>query len=182
MAFGASEYGFHERMLFSDGHAPDVEKMLDSLKGLVPGCVGITKATKSEDRSGVDYWCEMSNGDRLGVDVKVRARDPIQAFGKDDLAIETYSVIESDIPGWSRDERKRTHYILWYFKDSGRFCLVPFVLLCKATQLKWREWKRLYKVDKQHTPSFISWHSECVFVPRRVVWRAIYEVAHGQAD
>ena len=124
----------------------------------------------------------MVGGKMLGVDAKVREIDWAATHPEeDDLALETWSVIEKQKVGWTRDESKRCDYILWLWTDSKRFCLVPFPMLCAAFKVRWREWKKIYKVRQQKTPWHGGeYHSECVFVDRNEVWREIYRQCNGQ--
>ena len=41
---------------------------------LVPGCCGVTRATHSEDRRGIDYWVSTARR-RVGLDLKLRRDD-----------------------------------------------------------------------------------------------------------
>lgn len=152
----------------------------DVLLGNIPGAVKVVRANVDDDKSGVDWWVEvLSFGERkrVGVDAKVR-NDDWASRGCDDLALETWSVV-NESPGWTRDPRKRTDYVLWLWKDTGRWCLVPFAMLCAVFCDRWVDWRRRYQTNRQRTrpgPKFQrGWESECVFVPRKVVWRAIYE-------
>lgn len=166
-------YEFHDRLIMSQGVAQSasISKILLSE---IPGALSVTKATDSQDRSGTDWWVGLSNKQLISIDCKVREKD-CQQFGNDDLALETWSVIEKNIPGWTRDLKKRTDYVLWLWTDTCRWCLVPFRLLCAVFDMHWEKWKEKYKNAKQCTPtSNGSYHSECVFVPRVIVWRAIY--------
>lgn len=174
------EYEFAERMKMSSGRAKNasVESVLLSI---VPGATTVHRAGETNDRAGTDWWVEVA-GRHLSVDAKVRSKD----FGKDDLALETYSVKgyklrngrRTSSPmqiGWTRDERKRSDYVLWIW--PGRYCLLPFLFLCKAFQENWQEWCQAYQTVEQFTPAAngdrLGWFSECVFVPRAVVWEAI---------
>lgn len=170
----ATNYDFRERMAMSEGvnETADISTIL--LQN-IPGALHVTKATKNEDKSGVDWWVSMSSGARLGVDAKVREQDYKAISGKDDLALETWSVVESEVVGWTRNPAKRTDYVLWLWKDTGRYCLIPFAPLCAVFSDNWQTWAQSYQTNRQYT----SWkgsgyHSECVFVPRREVWKAIY--------
>jgi hypothetical protein len=175
------EYGFDERLVMSNGHAASVD-VNDVLLQCIPGAVSSYKAARCNDRLGVDWWVEMCGGRHLAVDAKVREVDWAASHpNEDDLAIETFSVWEKRKIGWSRDQSKRCDYVLWLWKDTGRYCLVPFPLLCKVCQENWRTWKEQYKTSKQRTPMADGshYHSECVFVPRREVWGKIYETFGG---
>lgn len=178
-------YEFGERMVMSQGviDGADVDGiLLDN----IPGAKAVEKATVEQDRSGTDYWVLHARGDPLSIDVKARNTD-FALRGQDDLALEIWSVVDavdaSGRPldrhgkvGWTRDVTKRTDYVLWLWRDTGRFCLVPFMMLCRVFLDKWREWSGHYKSPRQFTPTAGGggWYSQCVFVPRREVWAAIY--------
>jgi hypothetical protein len=88
---------------------------------------------------------------------------------------------KSASPGWTRDDRKCTDYILWLWKDTGRWCLLPFPMLCGAFIDHWKKWSAMYKRRQQTTKAEgqQSWQSECIFVPREVVWSAILKKYAG---
>jgi hypothetical protein len=52
-------------------------------------------------------------------------------------------------------------------------------MLCAVFQDKWQEWSHAYQTHRQYTPQFGGYHSECVFVPREVVWNEIYRRCNG---
>lgn len=165
-------YAFTDTLRMSRGYA--AEASIESvLLGQIPGALEIVRSTAAEDRSGTDYWVKRECGRDLSVDAKVRAQD-WASKGKDDLALETWSVVERRIVGWTLNPAKQTDYILWLWKDTGRWCLVPFPMLCAAANKHVSAWSREYQVARQYTDDR-QYHSECVFVPRRVVWRAIYD-------
>lgn len=167
-------YSFIDQMTVSQTSTihGDVKAILLSV---VPGAIDVIRAPSNDDRNGIDYWVSLSNGLRLAVDAKVR-REDFACRGYDDLGLETFSVVEVGKLGWTLDELKRTEYVLWLWQDTGRWCCVPFMMLCSVFRQHQDEWCQLYKVATQHTPGRQQgYHSECVFVPRLVVWRAIYE-------
>jgi hypothetical protein len=166
---------FKQQLAMSHGVSAS-NSIADILLANLPGAIRIEKATLAEDRSGVDWWANMLNGDRVGIDCKVRSED-YSVKGKDDLALESWSVVERKIVGWSRDPNKRTDYILWLWTDTGRWCLVPFPMLCKVFGDKWESWRRTFKVARQRTDQ--RYQSECIFVPRHELWREIYQVFSG---
>ena len=183
-----NEYGFNEQLTMSAGAVAEasVEKVVSEH---IPGVVSVQRADVASDRKGVDYWVEMP-GRRLAVDAKVRAVDWWAKHpGEDDLALETWSVMgyrlpdgtdtqEPKVVGWTRDPSKNTDYVLWIWKDTGRFCLIPFPFLCRVFQDHWEMWRMMHRVSRQFTPTEgaaqSGWYSECVFVPRRDVWAEIY--------
>jgi hypothetical protein len=173
------EYDFSEQMKMSDGVAAT-----DDIKAIlvneIPGAVSAARSSVVNDRQGVDWWVEMSTARHLAVDVKVRQDDWASTHpGEDDLALETWSVTENQKIGWTRDEQKRCDYILWFWKPTKRFCLIPFPMLCRVFNEQWRSWSATYKTRPQKTTKVGTYHSECVFVPRRVVWAAIYQKFSG---
>lgn len=178
----AREYGFTERMAMSNGVAATASVAAILLRE-IPGAVAVTRASANDDRSGTDYWVGRRNGAALSVDTKVREHDWAATHAdEDDLALETFSVIERNVIGWSRNPIKRTDYILWLWKDTGRWCLVPFPMLAAVTEQHWAEWRQIYRSARQRTvrTGTTEYHSECVFVPRLTVWRAIYRRFGGR--
>lgn len=174
------EYGFGERMAMSSGVSA-VADVRSILLAQIPGAVSVSAAAPVNDRQGVDWWVEMSSARHLAVDAKVREQDWAASHPlEDDLALETWSVVEKQIPGWTRDHSKRCDYVLWLWADTGRFCLVPFPMLCRVFSDKWPAWVRSHKTRRQFTPRESGgYHSECVFVPRRELWAEIYRQFGG---
>lgn len=174
------EYGFGERMAMSSGHASNCD-IRSILLSSIPGALEVRQAAQANDRLGVDWWVEMTNARHLAVDAKVREEDwAAKHPEEDDIALETWSVIERQIVGWTRDESKRCDYVLWLWKETGRWCLVPFPMLCGVFREKWCEWKSAHKTRRQKTNfAGAEYHSECVFVPRRDVWAEIYKSYGG---
>lgn len=174
------EYEFGERMAMSSGVSAtsDVRAIL---LAQIPGAVSVTQAAKENDRQGIDWWVELSTARHLAVDAKVRETDWAASHpDEDDLALETWSVVEKRVPGWTRDTTKKCDYVLWLWSDTGRFCLLPFPMLCKAFSNRWQAWRVAHKKRTQFTPrSDGGYHSECVFVPRREVWAEVYKQFGG---
>ncbi len=172
----AYKYEFDERLRMSQGicETKDINAIL---LGNIPGAIWVKKANEGDDRSGTDYWVYHERGEPYSVDVKVREEDwSIKNARFDDLALETWSVVEKQVIGWTRNQSKMTDFILWFWKDTGRWCLVPFSMLCAVFQEMWETWRAQFKTDQQFTPrSNGGYHSECVFVPRREVWAKIYK-------
>lgn len=175
-----NQFTFEDQFVFSQGESSnsDVERIL--LLEL-PGAAHAYEAHSANDRNGTDWWVECMNGNHLSVDVKVRREDwAAKPSPSDDLALETFSVVEKQIPGWTRDVKKRTDYILWLWTDTGRWCLIPFPMLCRVFQVNWQDWRKTFKTAKQFTRSGSGgWHSECVFVPRKTLWAELYKHFSG---
>lgn len=178
-------YTFADCSVMSDGilASASVEAiLLDN----IPGAIQVNRATRRDDRNGTDYWVGRNCDRPLSIDAKVRRQDWWRRHPKeDDLALELWSVVEKEVIGWTFNERKQTDYILWLWQDTGRWCLVPFPMLCAVANDNREEWSNAYRHDTQHTPRSNGYpggyHSECIFVPRNVVWRAIYERYSGIA-
>ena len=179
----ALEYGFEERLAMSSGVAASADVRSILLKH-IPGAVNAHQAATVNDRQGIDWWVEMSTAKHLAVDAKVREQDwAARNPHEDDLALESWSVVEKQVPGWTRDVNKKCDYVLWLWKDTGRFCLVPFPMLCGVFSRRWQSWRVDYKTRQQHTPRANGgYHSECVFVPRRELWVEIYRQYGGQLE
>lgn len=168
------EYSFSDRLRMSQGIAAGSD-VAAILVGAIPGAVAAYPAHPSNDRNGTDYWVEHARGTHFSVDVKRRAEDwTAKAEPSDDLALEIWSVMEKQKVGWTRDATKRTDYVLWLWQDTGRWCLMPFAMLCAVFQEHWQAWTARYPTHEQFTPEFGGYHSQCVFVPREVVWEALY--------
>lgn len=162
-------FDFNQQIKMSHGVALSFD-FRQILLDKIPSAIDIVKASESEDRAGTDWWVERLNNKPLSIDLKARAKD----YKRDDLALEIWSVIESEVIGWTRDITKATDYILWFWEDTKKYCLIPFPMLCYVFTSKWEQWQQMYKTAKQFTPKDGGgWHSECVFVPIKVVWDTI---------
>jgi hypothetical protein len=164
-----NEYGFDQQLIASKGVLQSCD-VAEILRTVLPGCLSAHEADKESDKSGVDWIACMASGRKVGVDVKHRTKD-CMAYGNDDLALETWSVVDKKV-GWTRDERKTCEWVLWVWADTGRFCLMPFLPLCAVFREKWQDWRIIYQPETQKTLATKSrqgWKSECVFVPRNVV-------------
>ena len=167
-------YTFDGQLAFSDG-AANAARVDDICMKQIPGAVSVERASKQADRNGTDWWIRRNGARPLSIDAKVRKQDWAATHpDEDDLALETWSVVESGVKGWTRNPKKQTDYILWLWVDTGRWCLISFPMLCAVMEDKWREWIARYKTKQQFTPGDPGYHSECVFVPRREIWKEIY--------
>ena len=168
-------FNFRDQLVLSTGTTVNTA-IGEILTDVIPGSLRAFRATQEEDRQGIDWWVETRSGERVGVDCKVRTKDlwPKQ----DDLALETWSVVEKKIVGWSLDTSKRTDYIFWIWTDTGRWCIVPFLLLVRAFKAKKDAWALVFPVARQSTEG--RYHSECIFVSRRELWAEIYRQAQGR--
>lgn len=166
-----NQYNFAERLHWSSGQSRQ-RSIRDILLPNIPGGIDVTVSSEHEDRNGTDYWIRRISPLRaLSVDAKIRSLDPIVEYGKDDLALETWSVIEQSKIGWTRNPNKQTDYIFWLFVATNRWVLIPFPMLCQIFSEKWEAWKCIFRVATQSSG---SWHSECVFVDRKTIWRELF--------
>lgn len=141
----------------------------------IPNAINVKRASDTEDRSGTDWWVERLNNRPLSIDLKARDMDWVQ-HGQDDLALEIWSVVEDKVIGWTRDATKTSDYILWFWNDTRRWCLIPFPMLCRVFTLHWQEWQQTYKTATQQSDlNGHIYHSECVFVPRKILWTNLIE-------
>lgn len=174
-------YAFADQLVMSQGKSAnrDIGAILVEK---IPSAVNAFPAHKANDKTGTDWWVELRTGSFLSVDCKVRKEDwaAKKTDPEDDLALETWSVVEREVVGWTRDKNKRSDYVLWLWTETGRWCLVPFPMLCQAFETNWLEWTKEHRTATQYTP-FVGggYHSECVFVPRRKVWAEIYRLFGG---
>jgi hypothetical protein len=168
------EFSFTERLAFSEGNSASMS-IAEVLISAIPGALAAHRAHPTNDRLGIDWFVEMPNGKLLSVDTKVRSED-WASKGKDDLALETWSVCGKKI-GWTLDATKATDYILWLWTTTGRWALLPFPMLCGVATANMETWKAVYGARRQDSG---GWISECVFVPRKEVWSAIYKRYGGQ--
>lgn len=171
------DFLFEERLIMSQGVATSAS-IESVLVQNIPGAVSAHRASQADDRSGTDWWVKMPSGHLLSVDCKVRQEDWLAKKGVDDLALEYWSVKEQNIVGWTLRTDKRTDYVLWLWKDTGRWCLIPFAMLCRVFRDNKPRWCEEYRTAEQTTGG--RYTSACVFVPRREVWAAIYRTFGGQ--
>lgn len=172
-------FDFSTQLVISTGTSAN-QTIGEILLSVIPGSTRAIQANQANDKSGVDWWLEMTSGDFIAVDCKIRDEDPRVKFKADDLALETWSVVEKKVVGWTLDANKKTDYVFWIWKDTGRWCVVPFRLLMKAFQENMDEWKRIYRSARQCTEG--RYHSECLFVPRSAVWLGMSKAAAGNSE
>ena len=171
------DYNFQEQLIMSTGISVD-HNLTELLLNNIPGAIAIEKAQLADDRNGTDYWVYRDKNNPLSIDIKARNIDPISRYKQDDLALELISVVENNKIGWTLDKYKQSDYILWLFKPTGRWVLIPFPMLCSVFIEHKELWTSLYRVERQSSDNG-KWHSECVFVPRNVIWQSIYDRYSG---
>lgn len=172
----ARTFTFQNQLIMSEEAINEQEDLPTYLLRHIPLAEKVERANREDDRRGIDYWVTLQSGRVIGVDVKCREND-WQSRGCDDVALEIWSVVEKQVIGWTRNTQKQTDYVLFLWKDTGRFLLLDFPVLCSIFIQHWETWRRIYQTAYQRTsecPSRSGWHSQCVFVPRQVIWREIY--------
>ena len=177
-----SDFNFGAQLAMSDS-LPAQNSIDAFIRENFSGVSEIKRASTADDKKGTDYWITLKSGKKYSVDVKIREED-FSRIDKtqDDLALELWSVLYVK-PGWTRDENKATDFVLWYWIDTGRTCMVSFPFLCAAFKQNMGIWIGKYtdSVFEQVTvnPDQSEYVSQCIFVPRLVVLQAINDKFGG---
>lgn len=183
-------HDFKERLNFSEG----VEvsgNVLNAVAGMVSNATRIRRAEEKDDRNGTDFWIDRTHDlPPISLDVKHRSFCPIDRFNSDDACIETTSVYQGDnvLPysdegrkkiGWTLNYAKRTDYIVytWPKGDKQRFWIVPFVPLCTAARVNWKQWAKEYGERMARNKDYLTLS---VYPPRTVIAKSIRQLMDGQ--
>lgn len=176
-------YDFCGQLEFSKGQRQTTD--LDTIKAMIDGCASVQVADRNLDRQGIDYIATLRGGAEIFIDAKAREKG-CSRFWKSgpEFALEDYSVVprfpgDPGKAGWTLDESKKTHLILFTFdpSDTDDCFLVSFQLLRMAFRRNYRTWKDQYKNDTQQSN---GWKSHCIFVPASVVLDAIQQTSKGK--
>lgn len=196
---GPRSFSFRDKLVASLECAgtDDVEVIV---KKLFPSDVKkVWRATEIEDRSGVDYWGLLANGEKLGIDLKTRPRD----FGKKDWAVEWWSAYEQRKKGWTIDVQKKAWLILYFCLDTQRAFVAPSIFLRTVALEFQSDWRSKYHTAAQYTrPEWAKgktvqsqfcevcqkkhmlfsggWHSKCTFVPENILMESMGALATFQ--
>lgn len=172
------EYHFQDQFLRSAGIVASGQT-LELVRRLIPDAISAELAHPTDDKNGTDIWVYRDQRLRpISVDQKTRELDPMVAYGSDDLALETWSNVERRKIGWALDPTKQTDYILWYFVPTRRYVFLPFLPLRTVFAANNLAWRSQYRSARQNTDGL--YHSECLFVPQNVLWRAIHGLCNGR--
>jgi len=160
-----------------------------------PRAVNIETTGIALDKQGADYVVsigENKDGNiitykQIFVDVKRRLGTDCFKYsrhGELEIALETYSRIDTKVPGWLVDVKKRTDYLLYVFDksvcDTGY--LFPYQMLRKALIDNYTDWKDKYDIKRQSSRrGNTQYESECLFVPVSVAERAVMDGARMRA-
>lgn len=156
------------------------------LKQHVPDCVEVQKTTLEMDKKGIDYIATLEDGAEVYIDGKTRIAGASRFWkdGEPELALELWSVMEKHKKGWTLSAASNVDYVLFTFDkhDCDRYFFIPYQLLRKAFLKHGRKWCVVYprKIQSSVRGDLI-WHSEAVFVPARVVLRAVSNCMFGQS-
>lgn len=117
---------------------------------------------REDDLKGTDRVAVTRTG-QFRLDLKIRSKDP-RDFGRDDIAVELYSVSENETRGY---ENKSTDYILWLFESSGRAVMMPFKEFKNRVDFGHDIFQDKLRVHRQKTiwRYGIEYHSEHCYVP-----------------
>ncbi len=127
---------------------------------------------KNQDDKGIDYYVYLPDYDVCTVDVKIRKRKNRD----NDVALETWSNIERQKIGWTRDKNKKTDFIMWLWQ-GGEYLILPFTPLREVFEHYWQEWKEKFNWATQRTNNL--YNSECVFIPilylkEEIEWHTLF--------
>lgn len=147
------------------------------LRAVFPGIDNVVQGTKAEDLRGIDWWVADA-AERAKVEVKQRDEDYLKRRRKDDVALETFSVVERGKVGWTLDPAKESDWYVSFWLETGSKLALPFKALRKAMQVNLPKWRLDYPPVQQFTPEFRGYHSECMFVDRQVLLNAIEQHLH----
>jgi hypothetical protein len=173
------EFCFRNELSFSQKQSV-VDAVGRILVDAFSGVADVVPSKVWDDRRGVDFWVERNGAPRLRVDCKIRRKD-WQRYGRDDIALEIWSDVERGVVGWTGDTAKHADFILWIWLDTGRWELIPFAPLQRAFRRHGRRWSSdEQNVARQRTTeNGRTWESECVFVPREMLWSDIRNETSG---
>ncbi len=173
------EYEFEKQLALSQAESSN-GNVGEILTSTIPTAVRSRPANLKQDKQGIDWFVELGSGKEVGVDVKVRAKD-CQDFGNDDVLLETWSKFKEQKIGWTLDERKQCDYIFYLWADTGRWMLIPFVLLLKVFRKNQARWTQEYGEKQTSTTNNGGWTTKFVCVPRRELWAEVYKEFGGNA-
>lgn len=172
MKYEPRQYGFESNLLWSK-NGTDHEREIEGIRHYFPEAAIQILNTNGND-GGADYLANLPGGRVIRIDAK-RRREGCSSYWTDgeELALETWSDIEHHKVGWTLDVTKATEYVLFTFspKDSQRQFLLAFQQLRRVFTENQGEWAQQYRVREQSSG---RWHSECVFIPARVVRAAMF--------
>ncbi len=106
-------------------------------------------------KSGIDRVIILQSGKTVNVEEKVRYVD------RDDIFLETVSVVEKNVPGWI-SKPAATDYLCYHFQPSKRTYMFPFLALRRTWSVGEPFWSRTYGI---RTVENKNYHSQGICVP-----------------
>lgn len=171
------DYGFDDNLAYAEGSRK--VDVLSTIRSLLVGCGDLRLATRDEQRKGIDFVAALRGGATVYIDEKTRRPGAARFWkGEPDLALETLSVLEQNIVGWTLSESKETDLILYTYDPADtEVCYLvafqPLRLAFRRNQYHWiSEYGRNGQPTRQSTDAG-RYHSESVYVPASVVLDAI---------
>ena len=156
---------FYEKLSYSLGHQQTVD--CNILRSHIPKCIG------------VDYIATLQGGTKIFIDAKTRTPG-CSRYWKDEpeLAIETWSVVEKKIPGWTFNEKSDVDYILYTFpkEDYAGYFFIPFQLLRSASIRCYPDWRKRFPKHYQRNNGYTS---EAMFIPADVILAEVRNEMYG---
>ncbi len=119
------------------------------------GAEQVTPSSRGSDAMGIDYLIEFPTR-WITVDVKIRDKDFAWERHREnrtwklDVVLELWSV-DKKKKGWPLDINKRCDYVMWFWKDSGRVLIRPFLPLFAALTANLDRWRSIYPPHFQET-------------------------------
>ena len=179
------DQSFIEDFRFSDTPAA-YELVSMACKNDLPDCIGLKRASYAEDRQGVDFWAHMSDGTRVGIDLKLRRKDYGARFGKP-----LDCVVELDCAGshgWL-NKAGGAQLILFAASDTGRYFLVEADKLRAAVITGLPRWIAAGQVHEMQTTSTWNkgqggnqWQSNAVAISSELIKKQIRLLECTAAD
>jgi hypothetical protein len=174
-------HDFNERLKSSKDMSV-VKPALDWLLGEIPGALKYYEAETTDDKRGVDYWYQMENGTRAGVDLKKRDR-PFPG----DVCVEICSVYKGstgdpmeylawydpnkcEAIGWSVDMDKITDIVLFSWAAGTNmgphYWKSNFSQFRQIAMKNWEIWASAYGLRGARNRGYVTL---CVFPPMAIV-------------
>ncbi len=169
-------HSFREQFDRADGF--DIGKLSNVLERSFGPISHVTRTSENEDKLGYDYRVELQSTQTQTVDLKLRSLDPLNAYKRDDLVLETVANSRTNKPGWAVDPSKQTDWILWYWLPTGRWHLASYPLLRSAVLANMSDWRERFGERTQGTKSENGneYQSKALFVPRWLVAQKMFEL------
>ena len=168
---------FYEKLSYSLGEQQRVDSEL--LKTCIPNCVSVKKTDTATDKTGIDYVARLDGGAEIYIDAKTRMPGCSRyRKGEPELAIETWSVVEKKIPGWTFNEKSDVDYILYTFpkEDYAGYFFIPFQLLRSASIRCYPDWRKRFPKHYQQNNGYTT---EAMFIPADVILAEVKREMQG---